>query len=81
MRIGVLSDTHSQELSNKLAETLQGLDLDLIIHCGDFTGKKVVDQLNSIGKFAGVAGNMDPPEIQRILKRKNRRFPRLWTIY
>lgn len=70
MRIGVLSDTHSQELSNKLMERLQGLNLDLIIHCGDFTGKKVVEQLKGTGKFVGVAGNMDPPEIHKILNRK-----------
>lgn len=70
MRIGVLSDTHVRELSNKLIETLRSLNLDLIIHCGDFTGKKVIEQLTKIGKFIGVAGNMDPPEIHRILKKK-----------
>ncbi len=70
MRIGVLSDTHSRELPTHLIETLQGLNLDLIIHCGDYTGKKVVEQLNATRKFVGVAGNMDPPEIHQILKKK-----------
>jgi uncharacterized protein len=70
MRIGVISDTHSSALSNELIEKLKGLNLDLIIHCGDYTDINVVHQLRALGNFCGVAGNMDPPSIREILKEK-----------
>jgi len=70
MKIGVLSDTHISSLSPEAIEKLKSLNLDLIIHCGDFTGVNVVYQLRALGKFYGVAGNMDPASIKNILQEK-----------
>jgi len=70
MRIGVLSDTHASGLSPGVIEKLKGLNLNLIIHCGDYTHINVVHQLKALANFYGVAGNMDPPEIREILKEK-----------
>ena len=70
MKIGVLSDTHVSSLSSEVIEKLKSLNVDLIIHCGDYTGVNVVYQLQALGKFCGVAGNMDSPEIKNILKEK-----------
>ena len=68
MKIVVLSDTHSDSissLSNPLVEELSSADL--IIHAGDFTGKQLVDDLRMLGKFRGVYGNIDGPEVRREL--------------
>jgi putative phosphoesterase len=70
LRVGVLSDSHVTSLSPERLERLKGLNLDLIIHCGDYTGIDVVHQLQSLGSFCGVAGNMDPAEIRTQLKEK-----------
>ena len=70
MRIGVLSDTHTSSLSPYILERLKSLNLDLIIHCGDYNGMNVIHQLKTLGDFCGVAGNMDPPAIRELLKEK-----------
>ena len=65
MRIGVLSDSHTNSLEalpGKAIDELTGVDL--IIHAGDYTGKDVLDGLRELGDFKGVHGNMDPPEIK-----------------
>jgi putative phosphoesterase len=70
MKVGVLSDTHVSNLSSEVIERLKNLNLDLIIHCGDYTGIDVIHQLQALGTFCGVAGNMDSPEIKNILREK-----------
>jgi len=70
MKIGVLSDSHVSSLSPEIIERLKNLNLDLIIHCGDYTDVDVVHQLQALGNFCGVAGNMDSPEIKNILREK-----------
>jgi putative phosphoesterase len=70
MKVGVLSDSHVTSLSPELLEKLRGLNLDLIIHCGDYTGIDVVHQLQSLGNFCGVAGNMDLMDIRTQLNEK-----------
>ncbi len=70
MRIGLLSDSHKNELSEDDLRKLKELNMNLIVHCGDFTEIRVVEQLQDLGKFLGVAGNMDSLEIKRILKEK-----------
>jgi hypothetical protein len=70
MKIGVLSDTHVSSLSSEVIERLKSLNLDLTIHCGDYTDVNVVHQLQALGNFCGVAGNMDSPEIKNILTEK-----------
>lgn len=66
----MLSDTHTSGLPPDMLERLKSLNLDLIIHCGDYTGINVVHQLKKLGDFCGVAGNMDPPAIRELLKEK-----------
>ncbi|MGQ9570147.1 MAG: metallophosphoesterase family protein [Thermodesulfovibrionales bacterium] len=51
MRIGVISDTHTSGLSSDLLEKLKALNLDLIIHCGDYTDINVIHQLKALGNF------------------------------
>ena len=70
MKIGVLSDTHTSNLSFDVIEKLKKLSLDLIIHCGDYTNIDVVHQLQSLGNFCGVAGNMDSGELRKLLRDK-----------
>lgn len=70
MRVGMLSDSHVSHLSPEIMGKLKNLNVDLIIHCGDYTGINVVHQLQALGNFCGVAGNMDPLEIRKILKEK-----------
>jgi putative phosphoesterase len=70
VKIGVLSDTHVSSLSSEVIEKLKNLNLDLIIHCGDYTGLDVVHQLQALGNFCGVVGNMDSPEIKNLLREK-----------
>lgn len=68
LRIGVLSDTHTdslERLPKKLPDELSGMDL--VIHAGDFTGKNLVDGLRRLAPFRGVYGNIDGPEVRREL--------------
>ncbi len=65
MKTIVVSDTHTDSLDNlprKLVDELSGGDL--IVHAGDFTGRKLLDDLRRVGTFKGVYGNIDGPEIR-----------------
>ncbi len=72
MKIGVVSDTHiprtAAELPAKLVKGLEGVDL--IIHGGDFVETRVIEELREISRFEGVHGNMDPPHVRTVVKRK-----------
>lgn len=68
MKIVVLSDTHSDSVSSLSKILVEKLSTsDLIIHAGDFTGKQFVDDLRLLGKFRGVYGNIDGPEVRHEL--------------
>ncbi len=68
MKICVISDTHTDSIDNLPLQVLDELSgADMIIHAGDFTGKRVVDALRKIGSFRGVYGNIDGPEVRREL--------------
>ena len=70
-RVGVVSDTHCSGMADLPPELIDGLALvDLIVHVGDYTGKKLVDDLRDFGVFKGVYGNMDPPAVRMILPEK-----------
>lgn len=72
MKVLVLADTHVNDVG-MLPERLRGelKSADMIIHAGDYTGKRLLEQLRaSAGDFRGVYGNMDPEEIRRELKAK-----------
>ncbi|MHA1820176.1 MAG: metallophosphoesterase family protein [Promethearchaeota archaeon] len=67
MQIGIISDTHlsknadSSKLMDKIKEIFEGVEL--IIHAGDVTNKKILDELSEIATVIAVAGNMDDPSI------------------
>lgn len=70
MRIGVISDSHFLSLPAELIKKLTDLNLDLIIHCGDYTDINVIQQLRGICNFCGVAGNMDDLPIKKSLQER-----------
>lgn len=60
MRIGVLTDTHAASLAELPEKVVSGLrEVDLIVHCGDFTAATVLDELRQLGRVMAVHGNMD----------------------
>jgi len=68
MRVVVLSDSHVDSIDRiprRIVDELSGADL--VIHAGDYTGVKLLEELRLRGNFKGVHGNMDPPEIKREL--------------
>lgn len=68
MKLGVLSDSHVYDLAALPKKAVKLLkDTDLIIHAGDYTGKKLLDELRTLGNFEGVYGNIDPPNIRKEL--------------
>jgi len=72
-RILVLADTHATsiaELPARLGELIA--EADWVVHCGDFTGIRVLDELRRLAKrFVGVYGNTDPPEIRQQLPKES----------
>lgn len=71
MKIGVMSDTHLYEVTQKLRDILRThlSDVDMIIHAGDIVSPNIVDFLGK-NVFHGVQGNMDPLEIKAMLPEK-----------
>ena len=61
MLIALISDTHITEkrekLSKKVPELFDGVDL--IIHAGDITHQKVIDELETVAPVIAVSGNND----------------------
>lgn len=73
MKIGVISDTHytakSPGMPKAVLEGLKGVDM--IIHAGDLTSLKVLEELRKIcPNVKSVYGNMDPPEVRVALAEK-----------
>ena len=68
MKIVVISDTHTDSIDNLPGRVLDELSgADVIIHAGDFTGKRVLDALRKIGPFRGVYGNIDGADVRKEL--------------
>lgn len=65
-RIIALSDTH---LEGDVPEKLLTLakDADIILHAGDFVGKKVYDSFYELGRLDAVWGNADGRDLRKIL--------------
>ena len=61
MLIGLISDTHipdrAKEIPQKVFESFD--NVDLIIHAGDLTSPKVIEDLEKIAPVMAVQGNMD----------------------
>jgi len=70
IRVAIISDTHvGQRVENLSRELLEELArCDVIVHAGDYTNYKTVQELSGITKsFFGVAGNMDDEITQQKL--------------
>lgn len=68
MKIGVISDTHARTIDGLPVAILRAIEtVDLIVHAGDFTEKAVLDGLKVIGEVKAVRGNMDSPELKKVL--------------
>jgi len=68
MRIVVLADTHIhllEHLPKKIIDTLS--TVDLIIHAGDFTGAKLLEELKRLKEVKAVQGNMDSMGVKTLL--------------
>lgn len=65
----VLADTHSVTLRHLPVKISQlAKEADYVVHCGDYTEIRVVEELRSLAKcFVGVYGNTDSPEIKELL--------------
>jgi len=61
MKIGLISDTHIPDRGFEIPQTVFDAfkDVDLILHAGDITGKKVIEDLETIAPVIAVEGNMD----------------------
>ena len=72
MKILVISDTHIPRTTQDMPEAVYKAieDVDMIIHAGDFVEKDFFDKLKSLRELRGVCGNMDSPDLRRILKPK-----------
>ncbi len=72
VKIGVLSDTHINAFEDLPKPLLRAFeDVDLILHAGDLLNLDVLEGLKKItSRVLAVWGNMDPPEVKRILKDK-----------
>ena len=72
LRVGIISDTHASrsasEVPSQLFDRLQ--EVDHILHAGDIVSLPVLEALEAIAPLTAVAGNMDPPELRRRLKRR-----------
>src|SRR5256712_13190195 len=69
VKIAVISDTHTDSIDNLPKRVLDELSgADMIIHAGDFTGKRLVDALRKVGPFRGVYGNIDGPDVRKELR-------------
>jgi putative phosphoesterase len=69
MKIIVLSDTHIPKKAKKFPQPLihELETADLIIHAGDWQTMDVYRELSAYGEVAGVTGNVDSPELGRVL--------------
>jgi len=68
MRIAVLADTHVnllEHLPKKLIDALS--TVDLIIHAGDFTDVRLLEELKRLREVKAVRGNMDSRELKTVL--------------
>ena len=59
--MGLISDTHITAKRGKLPEKVieEFKDVDLIIHAGDITQQKVIDELEAMAPVVAVLGNND----------------------
>lgn len=68
MLIGLISDTHITAKRGKLPQKVfeEFANVDLIIHAGDVTQKRVLDKLEKITPVVSVLGNNDKLDLNKI---------------
>lgn len=68
----MIADTHVSTLNELPPSLVKAIrEEEWVVHCGDYTSVKVVDELQSIAKhFIGVYGNADANDIRRRLPRE-----------
>ncbi len=68
IKVGVLSDTHLQEVTPTLIRIYERhlAGVDVLLHAGDVVSTEVIRFLDR-GEFYGVHGNMDPPDVRELL--------------
>ena len=67
MILGIISDTHIEDRSDKIPNEVYNhfSDVDLIIHCGDIRSGTVLNDLREICKTIAVKGNTDNLDLPR----------------
>lgn len=74
MKIGVLSDTHLEDVTPEFEAILKRFlsDCDALIHVGDFTHIRIYEYLKENFKEAlyAVCGNMDRGDLRRVLQER-----------
>jgi putative phosphoesterase len=72
MKVIVISDTHipvaGDKLPDGLIKELKGADF--ILHAGDLLELSVLDELKKFAPCEAVSGNMDYPQVRRVLPEK-----------
>ena len=73
MKIGVISDTHIPKAALDLPSAVykEFVNVDLILHAGDFVEISVLNKLKKLAPIKAVCGNMDTEEIRNILPKKD----------
>src|SRR5438128_613430 len=74
MRVIAISDTHMPGRARRLPPALVA-DLeraDLIVHAGDFATVSTLEMLGGFAPVRGVYGNVDEPDLRRLLPRRLR---------
>lgn len=69
MRIVVISDTHAGRSLNRLQLALDKLpfQFDMLVHCGDFTSREALRELQTSYSLKAVWGNADDEEVREEL--------------
>lgn len=69
MKIVAVTDTHMPRRAKKLPQRLveDAQDADMILHAGDWQTIDVYHEFLQLGKVIGVTGNVDSPELGRML--------------
>ena len=74
MKVIVMSDTHmptrAKALPKALLAELEGADL--VLHAGDFATVDVLNGLRELAPVQAVYGNVDEPELRRVLPRRTK---------
>ena len=67
MIIGLISDTHISPKKGKLNEKIFEIfeNVDLILHAGDITSQKVLDELSEIAPVTAVLGHNDELDLNK----------------